>query len=125
MVKTLDEDLSLIDSLTRGVKPYPISSMCTVFAESEVISLIAKEVPREEILSGILSSIAKRTATFASKLNIEEGVFFSGGVSRSEEFKRRLEGFINKEIKVSPLSQYAGAIGAAIIGYEKQFKLRK
>lgn len=125
MVKTLDEELSSIDSLTKGVKPYPISSMCTVFAESEVISLIAKEVPREEILSGILSSIAKRTATFASKLNIEEGVFFSGGVSRSEEFKRRLEGFINKEIKVSPLSQYAGAIGAAIIGYEKQFKLRK
>jgi predicted CoA-substrate-specific enzyme activase len=119
IVNTLDADMSLIDSLANCAKPHPISSMCTVFAESEVISLIAKEIPREEILSGILSSIAKRTSNFVSKLGIEDDVFFTGGLSKSIEFKKRLEEFLNIEIKVSPLSQYAGAIGAAVIGHNK------
>jgi predicted CoA-substrate-specific enzyme activase len=119
IVNTLDADMNLIDSLVKGAKPHPISSMCTVFAESEVISLIAKEIPREEILSGILSSIAKRTSSFVSKLRIEDEVFFTGGLSKSLEFKKRLEEFLNIEIKVSPLSQYAGAIGAAVIGFTK------
>lgn len=119
IVNTLDSEVSLIDLLTKDVKPHPISSMCTVFAESEVISLIAKEVPREEILSGILSSIAKRTANFVSKLGVENIVFFTGGLSRSKEFKKRLEEFLNMHIETSHLSQYAGAIGAAIIGYKK------
>lgn len=119
MAKTLDTDISNVDHLTKGTAPYPISSMCTVFAESEVISLIAKEIPREEILSGILSSIAKRTANFVSKLNIENDVFFTGGLSLSLEFKKRLEEFLSVEIKTSPLSQYAGAIGAAVIGFNK------
>ena len=119
MVRSLDTEVELIDELAKDVEPYPISSMCTVFAESEVISLISKEVPREEILSGILSSIAKRTVNFASRLSIEEKIFFTGGLSKSKEFKKRLEEFLQKEIRVSPLSQYAGAIGAAVIGYEK------
>lgn len=116
---TLDTDVKAIDQLSKGVEPYAISSMCTVFAESEVVSLIAQEIPREEILSGILSAIAKRTANFVSKLSIENVVFFTGGLSVSEELKKKLEGFLNTKIETSPLSQYAGAIGAAIIGYNK------
>lgn len=119
IVNTLDAEINLIDSLVKDVSPHPISSMCTVFAESEVISLIAKEVPTEEILSGILSSIAKRTANFVSKLDIEGDVFFTGGLSVSFEFKKRLEEFLKVNIKTSPLSQYAGAIGAAVIGFNK------
>jgi predicted CoA-substrate-specific enzyme activase len=119
MANILDAEMNHIDSLVKGATPHPISSMCTVFAESEVISLIAKEVPREEILSGILASIAKRTSNFVSKLNIEGEVFFTGGLSKSLEFKNRLEEFLNADIKTSPLSQYAGALGAAIIGHNK------
>lgn len=120
IANTLDTDINFVDSLVKGATPHPISSMCTVFAESEVISLIAKEIPREEILSGILSSIAQRTANFVSKLGIEDDVFFTGGLSISNEFKKRLEEFLNVNIKTSPLSQYAGAIGAAVIGYNKK-----
>jgi predicted CoA-substrate-specific enzyme activase len=119
MANILDAEMNHIDSLVKGATPHPISSMCTVFAESEVISLIAKEVPREEILSGILASIAKRTSNFVSKLSIEGDVFFTGGLSKSLEFKNRLEEFLNVDIKTSPLSQYAGALGAAIIGHNK------
>lgn len=119
MINILDTEINSIDSLTEGVDPYQISSMCTVFAESEIISLIAKEVPIEEILSGILSSIARRTANFASRLAIEEEIFFTGGLSKSLEFKKRLEKFLGVSIKTSNLSQYAGAIGAAVIGFNK------
>lgn len=120
MSNILDTDINSIDSRTNEVEPYQISSMCTVFAESEVISLIAKEVPIEEILSGVLSSIARRTANFASRLAIEEEVFFTGGLSKSTEFKKRLEDFLGVSIKTSDLSQYAGAIGAAVIGFNKR-----
>lgn len=120
MSNILDTDINSIDSRTNEVEPYQISSMCTVFAESEVISLIAKEVPIEEILSGVLSSIARRTANFASRLAIEEEVFFTGGLSKSSEFKKRLEEFLGVSIKTSGLSQYAGAIGAAVIGFNKR-----
>ena len=120
MSNILDTDINSIDSRTNEVEPYQISSMCTVFAESEVISLIAKEVPIEEILSGVLSSIARRTANFASRLAIEEEVFFTGGLSKSSEFKKRLENFLGVSIKTSDLSQYAGAIGAAVIGFNKR-----
>lgn len=119
MSNILDTDINSIDLKTKDVEPYQISSMCTVFAESEVISLIAKEVPIEEILSGVLSSIARRTANFASRLAIEEEVFFTGGLSKSTEFKNRLEDFLGVSIKTSDLSQYAGAIGAAVIGFNK------
>lgn len=119
IVNTLDTDVKSIDKLVKGIKPYTISSMCTVFAESEVISLIAQEVPREEILSGILSAIAKRTANLVSKIGIENTVFFTGGLSSSDELKNRLEEFLGSKIETSPLSQYAGAIGAAVIGYNK------
>ena len=119
MSNILDTDINSIDSRTNEVEPYQISSMCTVFAESEVISLIAKEVPIEEILSGVLSSIARRTANFASRLAIEEEVFFTGVLSKSLEFKKRLEENLGVSIKTSDLSQYAGAIGSAVIGFNK------
>lgn len=119
MLNTLDVQIDQIDFLVKDVKPHPISSMCTVFAESEVISLIAKEIPVEEILSGILSSIAKRAAILASKLEIENEVFFTGGLSLSIEFKKRLEEFLSLNINTSHLSQYAGAIGAATIGFDR------
>ena len=117
IASVLDTEIENIDALALNAKPHQISSMCTVFAESEVISLIAKEIPREEILSGILQSIANRTAIFVSKLDIEKEVFFTGGLSQSVEFKKKLEECLKVNIKVSPLSQYAGAIGAAVIGY--------
>ena len=116
IAKTLEVKISDIDEIVKFSKPHPISSMCTVFAESEVISLIAKEIPREEILCGVMHSIARRTANFVSKLAIEDVVFFTGGVSTSLEFRKYLENYLKMEVKSSNLSQYAGAIGAAIIG---------
>lgn len=121
MAKNLSASLAQLDDVTHGVAPHPISSMCTVFAESEVISLRSNNVDPEVILSGVLSSIVRRTANFAARIGIEDTVFFTGGVSHSNEFRLRLEEAIGTQIKTSPLAQFAGAIGAAVIGYNKQF----
>ncbi len=123
MSKNLSANISLLDTITHQVEPHPISSMCTVFAESEVISLLAKGIAPEVILSGILSSIVTRTANFAARIGIEETVFFTGGVSRSNEFRQRLANEIGKEVMTDKMAQYAGAIGAAVIGQKKRVKI--
>lgn len=119
MMRILEEDIENIDSFIEDRSPVSISSMCTVFAESEIISLLAKDVDRRDIACGIIHSICRRTANFVQRLSINGDVFLSGGLASSEEFKRILEGCLNKKVLTSDMSQYAGAIGAALIGYRK------
>lgn len=119
MMRILEEDIDNIDEFVKDKNPVNISSMCTVFAESEIISLLAKDVDRGDIASGIVHSICKRTANFAQKLSLEQDIFFSGGLAASETFREILERYLNKRVIINPLSQYAGAIGAAVIGYKK------
>lgn len=119
MMRILEEDITNIDEFVKHSNPVNISSMCTVFAESEIISLLAKDVNRGDIAYGIIHSICKRTANFAQKLNLQGDIFFSGGLASSEVFRKTLEGYLNKKVLISPLSKYAGAIGAAVIGYRK------
>lgn len=119
IAQTLGVDLQALDSTTQGVTPHPISSMCTVFAESEVIGLRAAGVPQQEILSGILSAIARRSASFAARLGVEQQVFFSGGVSHSDEFRQRLAQALGCPVLTHVDAQFAGALGAALIGYRQ------
>ncbi|HOL17822.1 MAG TPA: BadF/BadG/BcrA/BcrD ATPase family protein, partial [Bacillota bacterium] len=69
----------------------PISSMCTVFAESEVVSLIAQGLPREEIARGLHDSIADRTAGMVYRVGLEEKVVMTGGVAKNGGVLRALE----------------------------------
>ncbi|MFW2489942.1 acyl-CoA dehydratase activase [Clostridium chromiireducens] len=119
MMRILEEDMKNIDDFVRDRNPVSISSMCTVFAESEIISLLAKDIHRGDIALGIIHSISKRTANFAQKLNLQGDIFFSGGLALSETFRTALEIYLNKKVITNELCQYAGAIGAAAIGYKK------
>ncbi|MBU4352823.1 MAG: hypothetical protein KJ939_07145 [Nanoarchaeota archaeon] len=105
--------------LSYNARPAIISSMCTVFAESEVISLLNEGVNREEILSGVHQSIAKRVSTFVRQLNIEEKITFCGGVAKNCCVTRALEEELNSSILSPPEPQISGAVGAAIIAYEQ------
>jgi len=118
IMRLLEEDIANIDDFVKDKSPAKISSMCTVFAESEVISLLAKGEERGNIALGIIESICKRTAIFAQKLNIEGDVFFSGGLSNFDVFNRILEKHLEKPVKSHPLGQFNGAIGAAILAYK-------
>lgn len=120
LMQTLDEDLMRIDEFISKAKPIKINSMCTVFAESEVISLIGEGAKKEDIALGVLHSIASRISNQLRQINPTEGsIFFSGGLSHI----KTLTELISMNIKMpvyydQEFSQYAGAIGAARIGLQ-------
>jgi predicted CoA-substrate-specific enzyme activase len=93
-----------------------ISSMCAVFAESEIIGLLHKGVPREVILRGIYRSIARRTLGMAGRFGLEKDVVFTGGVALNrgvvEVLKREAR---MADIRIPPAPQVTGALGAAIL----------
>ena len=114
-------DIAKIDEFIAGAKPVTINSMCAVFAESEIIGLLAQETPPGDIVLGCIHSICRRTAVFAQKLAPQKPhVFFSGGLAQSETIRAALAQYLGtQDVQTHPLSQYNGAIGAAVLGYRK------
>lgn len=122
MVNLLEEDLDDLDKLTDGAKPETINSMCTVFAESEVISLLAKGASKESVAAGIIHSIAARTISLLGKISVRDKVLFTGGLANSDVLREVLSNKLKREIDTSEYSQIAGALGAAVIGWDKLIK---
>lgn len=115
----LGTDVGSIDDLAKGAEPEIISSMCTVFAESEIISLLAKSVSKESIAAGILQSIANRSKSMLSRIDILDEIAFTGGVAKCIVLVNMIEESLNKKIYIAEDTQIIGALGAAIIGYKK------
>lgn len=119
MARVLDvhiDDLGKLDAEATGKAS--ISSTCTVFAESEVISALAKDNPIPNIVRGIHASVATKVAGLARRVGLKQPVVMTGGVSRNPGIVRALENELDCEIKVSEDSQLAGAFGAALYAYE-------
>ena len=102
--------------------PAQISSTCTVFAESEVISQLANGVNMEDLIAGICSSVAVRVGNLAKRINIVPDVCMSGGVAQNAGVRNALSQSIGQPILFSPKAQLFGAIGAALYAYQKQVK---
>lgn len=100
-------------------KGVTISSMCTVFAESEVVSLIASGVPIEEIIRGLCESIAARTAAMVDRVGKEKKIAMSGGVAKNVGVVRALARGLGARIVLPEEPQIIGALGAAIIAGER------
>lgn len=118
MSNLLGSDISEIDKLTDSAIPENINSMCTVFAESEVISLLANGSSKESVASGILHSIASRIVNLTQKLGVEGDIAFTGGLAQSRVLTNIISERLGKSVFTSPHSQYNGAIGAAVIGQD-------
>ena len=114
--RTLGASVEQLDTLTAGVEPHMITSMCTVFAESEVISLRSAGVPPEASLAGVVNAMARRSANFIGRLSAQGPLLFTGGVSHCAAFGRMLSAHVNMPVHTHPDAQFAGAIGAAMIG---------
>jgi len=114
--RTLGASVEQLDALTAGVEPHAITSMCTVFAESEVISLRSAGVPPEAILAGVVNAMARRSANFIGRLSAQGPLLFTGGVSHCAAFGRMLSEHVKMPVHTHPDAQFAGAIGAAMIG---------
>lgn len=92
-----------------------ISSMCTVFAESEVISLIGRGEKKENIAFGVVDSIVRKVATQAGRLHLAGNkVCLTGGLCDFDYIRRSLSGVLGVEVETLPDGRYAGAIGAAL-----------
>jgi predicted CoA-substrate-specific enzyme activase len=92
-----------------------ISSTCTVFAESEVVTHVATGVPKAEIIAGIHDAIAARISTMLGRIPVQNAVVLTGGVARNAGVARMLEEKLDHPIIVAEHAQLAGAIGAALI----------
>lgn len=100
--------------VARAVKAIPVSSTCTVFAESEVISLVAQGEPLEGIVKGLLQSLASRVASLAGAIPDGTEVFMSGGVALNPAMVDALRTALKARVEVLPEPQLIGAIGAAL-----------
>ncbi|OGO01646.1 MAG: CoA activase [Chloroflexi bacterium RBG_13_53_26] len=121
MARTLQ--LSLEELSTMGLeakKPAAISSQCSVFAESEVITLINEGVELADIIAGLNNSVAGRLSGMVGRVGVVEDVVVTGGCAKNEGLARALEQRLKVKIKRLPMDpQIAGAVGAAVIAAEK------
>jgi (R)-2-hydroxyacyl-CoA dehydratese activating ATPase len=95
-----------------------ISSMCVVFAETEIIGLLAEGISAPDIAAGVQNAIALRIAALAGRA-VAAPVCFTGGVALQSGMVRALEAALSCEVQVSPLPQYTGALGAAILAAQR------
>ena len=111
------DQLAEKDAQATGI--VPVSSTCTVFAESEVISQLARNVDLCDLVAGIHASVAVRTASLVRRLGLLPPVTMTGGVARNGGVVRALERELGTPIAVPDRAQLAGAYGAAIYGWRK------
>ncbi|MBF0225268.1 MAG: 2-hydroxyglutaryl-CoA dehydratase [Desulfobacterales bacterium] len=123
MARALQVDIDELSDLDHGsVGNVTLSSMCTVFAESEVVSLIADGVEVKEIVKGLNSAIASRTSSLVKRVAPELkglSVAMSGGVARNNGVVRALKEVIETNITVYEKPDIIGALGAALFAMEK------
>jgi predicted CoA-substrate-specific enzyme activase len=121
MARVLDCGLEGLSELSlRGKDPAPITSQCSVFAESEVVTLVNEGVNLEDIVAGLHASIAGRLNSMVRKVGLTEDVALTGGCAKNDGLAKALEDKLGVSVSKLPLDpQIAGAIGAALIAAER------
>ena len=108
----------------KGKDPVRLTSVCTVFVESDIMGYVAQKKKIEDILAGVHRAIAARTVSLVRRVGIEEEVTFTGGVARNAGMVRALEDALKVRLNVSPEAHYMGAAGAAIFALERAERMR-
>lgn len=120
MANALEVSLEEMGELAlKAKREVKVSSMCTVFAESEVVSLIAEGHPKEEILLGVASAIADRTMGLIAKIGLIPDLAMSGGVAKNRAVVRALAKKLKHKVHIPEEPQLVGALGAALFAREK------
>jgi predicted CoA-substrate-specific enzyme activase len=119
IARTLELDITDLGPLAlQAGEGVTISSMCAVFAESEVVSLIAQGYAQNVIIRGIAESVAGRVAGMARRIGMAEPVMLTGGVAQNEGVAAALERVLGVKVRVPAEPQIVGALGAACIAAE-------
>ncbi len=121
MARVLDCGLEGLSELSlQGKKPAAITSQCSVFAESEVVTLVNEGVDLADIVAGLHASIAGRLNSMVRKVGLVEDVALTGGCAKNDGLAKALEDKLGVTVKKLPIDpQIVGAIGAALIGEGK------
>ena len=124
MARVLDCGLQGLSELAlQGKNPATISSQCSVFAESEVVTLVNEGKELSDIVAGLHASIASRLNSMVRKVGLVEDVVLTGGCAKNDGLAKALEDKLGVTVKKLPLDpQIAGAIGAALIAAERVSK---
>jgi predicted CoA-substrate-specific enzyme activase len=116
----LEMSLSELGPLAlKSENPVRITTTCTVFAESEIISHLSKGILPEDVLMGVHQAITSRCVSLARRVGIESEVTFTGGVSRNVAMVKLIEEACGVKINVSPDAHFCGALGAALYALER------
>lgn len=115
MARTMEMSLDKLSLAGLNYKEdITISSMCTVFAESEVVSLIAQNKAADDIVHGLNKAVASKTAALAKRVGGEEKYMMTGGVSKNQGLVKTLEEKLDTKLVISDKAQLCGALGAAL-----------
>ena len=121
MARVMETSLSELqdwDDKARSVAH--VSSTCTVFAESEVISLLSAGTPKADIIAGVHKSVASMASSLVYRIGLQEDVVMSGGVAQNHGVVKALEHELKTHVQVAPNPQIVGALGAALYADESQ-----
>ncbi len=125
MARALETDLAGLDRLALDApEAASLSSTCTVFAESEVVSLLAEGVPAPRVAAGVFRSVATQVFALAERIAWREPVLLDGGPSASQALRRQLGRLFGVRPVVPPGGQFATALGAALVAADRQFSDR-
>jgi predicted CoA-substrate-specific enzyme activase len=126
VARALELDVGELSALAaRSKEPQPISSICAVLAESEIINLVTEGRRVEDIVMGANQSIADRVVALARQVGATPGIAVTGGVSLNEATVRTFESRLGLPVRFSGDSPYAGALGAALLGRVRLFRRRE
>ena len=119
MAHAMEIDINDLGTIALTAKrAEPISSICTVFAESEVISKIAEAKPKENIIAGLHQAIVERLMGMIAAIGVKKPVALTGGVAKNQGITNTLSKYLGEEIYRPEEPQIIGALGAAVFAME-------
>jgi predicted CoA-substrate-specific enzyme activase len=120
MARALEVNLAELGNMSlRSTKAVPMNAQCTVFAESEVVSLVHAKTPKEDISRAIHDAMASRITSMVRKVGLQDEVVLIGGLARNHGFIDSLKRGLETEIHVPQDPEYVGALGAALVAAER------
>jgi len=119
MAGILDCTLDELAGLARSAQPSPINSMCTVFAESEVIGLLAQGTAKDAVAAGVIHAIARKLPSLLGRVPLHDMIVFTGGLATNPDIGEMLSECLGINLHIPEYPQIAGALGAAILAHNE------
>lgn len=120
MARALELKLEEMGKLSlQATKTVPMNAQCTVFAESEVVSLVHAKTPKADIVRAVHDAIASRIISMVRRVGVEKEVVLIGGMAKNIGFVDSLKRGLEMDLVVPEEPEFVGALGAALIAAER------